>query len=712
MARIEQHGMSRDVYQPCPLCTDKKIKFCCADIADEMAMIMRQLESGQRRTALKRLDKLAETHPDTIWNQMTRAMVLLEDGGREQEILEILARLHEKEPDHVGVMSLHAATILHVSGFDPAREWLWRALRKTHGPSDMLTGLLVTCAEMLGAAGRFLAARQHQVLAMRFAPQDLKHEIFSSLMEFDGNRGIPYPLRGVHSLRPVEGDGERSDAVRKAARLAERGCFGPAADRFAALVESAPEDAALVYNMALCRAWAGDEKLAAEAFTRAAGIEKDFETAAEYAVIGMMLRTLSEDATIQRQAANYRISSASRVLTLLDDHPRVVRQILPPLEEGVSDGVLGHYDLASIAIPDFSEEVEFSEIPRLVAQILIHESSAETDGSPILQVLCDSEQNLEETLQVLRELLGSEFQEPAFSDQSFAVGALPPDFQSLHVTAAIPATLSLTKRVRLTRKLVEGAVDQWLREPRELLGGQSVEEAARSPEHHVTIAGMLYLVDATLFHQRLDVDLNDYRKRLGLPEIATIQPAEDQSLHSFSTIQMHRLAIQDLDDRQLTIVMNRSLMIDHWPFLRPTLMESLRRDIPELDKNRTYAALYQLAHYRGDLEDALHWVKEARSYIAGRGDAFQETVQWDLREVAIRVDEGDTPELRDYLRQITAYYSRKLPRFLDFVRMHLEIRNIDIPLSGSEVIGGAESQGLWTPDQPSGSGKSLWLPGS
>ena len=133
---------------------------------------------------------------------------------------------------------------------------------------------------------------------------------------------------------------------------------------------------------------------------------------------------------------------------------------------------------------------------------------------------------------------------------------------------------------------------------------------------------MLYLLDAAIFHQRLDIDLNDYRKRLGLPEIARIQPTEDQSLHSFSTIQMHRLAIEDLNDRQLSIVMNRSLMIDHWPFLRATLMESLQRDIPELDKNRIYGALFRLAHYRGDTDDALHWINEARSYVATGEDAF------------------------------------------------------------------------------------------
>ena len=703
--------MSRDVYQPCPLCTDKKIKFCCADIADEMAMIMRQLESGQRRTALKRLEKLGETHPDTVWNQLTRAMVLLEDGQREQEILEILTRLHEKEPDHVGVMALYAATLLQTSGYEQAREWLWRALRKTQEPSELFAGLLTTFAEILGGSGRFLAARQHQVLAMRFAPQVLKHEIFTSLMELDGSRTIPYPLRGVHSLRPVEGDGERKEAGRKAARLAERGCFGPAAERFAALVEKTPDDAALVYNMALCRAWAGDESLAAEGFVRAAGIEKDFETAAEYAVIGLMLQTLVDDSTIHRKQVLYRISSASRVLTLLDDQPRLVRQQIPQ-QEGISDGIAGYYDLAHCPVPDFSEEVGFSEIPKLIGRIVVVQSSAETDGSPLLQVVCESEEDHENAFNLLRELLGSEMQEPAVETHDVTVGAIPPDFHALHSEPVFPSSLSLTERARLTRDFMVESVEQWLSQPQELLGGQTLEDAAGNQEHHVTIAGMLYLLDAAIFHQRLDIDLNDYRKRLGLPEIARIQPTEDQSLHSFSTIQMHRLAIEDLNDRQLSIVMNRSLMIDHWPFLRATLMESLQRDIPDLDKNRIYGALFRLAHYRGDTDDALHWISEARSYVASGEDAFTEIVQWDLREVAIRVDLGDTPELREYLRKVTSYYSRKLPNFLDFVQMHLEARNINIPLSGDGKIAGAESQGLWTPDQPSESGKSLWLPGS
>ncbi|HEX6985633.1 MAG TPA: tetratricopeptide repeat protein, partial [Planctomycetaceae bacterium] len=219
--------MAFDVYQPCPFCTDKKLKFCCADIAEEMEKVARLSENGQNRAAMKILDKLAASHPNTVWNEATRATLLLGEG-QAAEAKAVLEKLHAAAPENQAVIALLATAAFTADGYEAAREAIWRAFRKATGYADLVSSLAMGIAGEMFDQKKYLSARQHLTLAMRLAPPRDKQAIFVRLLEFDGNADIPYPLRSVHSLREVGGDAERQDAARKATRLAERGCFGPA----------------------------------------------------------------------------------------------------------------------------------------------------------------------------------------------------------------------------------------------------------------------------------------------------------------------------------------------------------------------------------------------------------------------------------------------------------------------------------------------------
>jgi tetratricopeptide (TPR) repeat protein len=302
--------MAFDVYQPCPFCTDKKLKFCCADIAEEMEKVTRLSESGQHRAAMKILDKLAVSRPNTVWNEATRATLLLGEGQVE-EAKAILEKLHGVEPENLAVIGMLATAAFAADGYTAAREAIWRAFRKAAGHADLVSALALGIAGEMFDSRKYLSARQHLTLAMRLAPARDKQAIFVRLLEFDGNADIPYPLRSVHSLREISGDAERQDAARKAMRLAERGCFGPAAERFVHLAQDAPDDAAIEYNFALCKAWEGDEEVAAEAFGRASLAETDFELAAEYAAIEQILRGNFDDRIVRMKGGDFRLYSAA-----------------------------------------------------------------------------------------------------------------------------------------------------------------------------------------------------------------------------------------------------------------------------------------------------------------------------------------------------------------------------------------------------------------
>ncbi len=165
-------------------------------------------QRGNAKAALSTLEKLAEKNPTTPWNQATRASLLL-NTGRAEEALEVLEGVLAAEPDNKSVLALHAAASLAVKGFEGSRQPLWRAFRKSapHYP-DLVSGVAAAAAGELYNRRRYPAAREHLACALRFAAPDRKQELFMRLMEFDGNAEVPYPLRSVHPLAEVPGEGD------------------------------------------------------------------------------------------------------------------------------------------------------------------------------------------------------------------------------------------------------------------------------------------------------------------------------------------------------------------------------------------------------------------------------------------------------------------------------------------------------------------------
>src|SRR5690606_37937043 len=84
------------------------------------------------------------------------------------------------------------------------------------------------------------------------------------------------------------GDDDIKD-VEKARRLAEIGCWGPAAKVYAALAEKHPQSAPLQQNLGLCRAWDGDQAGAATALHAAAKLDSDRFNAIECEAVAQLL---------------------------------------------------------------------------------------------------------------------------------------------------------------------------------------------------------------------------------------------------------------------------------------------------------------------------------------------------------------------------------------------------------------------------------------
>lgn len=206
------------------------------------------------------------------------------------------------------------------------------------------------------------------------------------LLEFDGNGEIPYPLRSVHPLAEVEPGGEISEAVAEAAakarRIAESGCYGAAADRYAAAASKATGHAGLRMNVGLCRAWDADHGAASGALTKAAAKESDFEVAAELEAIGQLLTIAEEGGSIDLKERVYVVPSVSGLLSDLDDRPRFHRLTVTPEPDGPPPPT-AVYELLDREMPTALDGATAADVPNVVGELSIFDSrgaGGEQDG--------------------------------------------------------------------------------------------------------------------------------------------------------------------------------------------------------------------------------------------------------------------------------------------------------------------------------------------
>ena len=724
--------MAADAYSPCPYCvgTDKKKKFCCAGIEQDMAKVDRLKARGKPKQALSALEKLAEKKPTTPWNQATRASLLI-NSGRAGEALPILEAVLAEEPENKSVLALHAAASLAVKGYAASRQPLWRAFRKSapYYP-DLVSGVAAAAAGRLYRDRRYPAAREHLVCALKFAAQDRKQDLFMRLMEFDGDAEVPYPLRSVHPLNAVGGGDEAQLAGAKARRIAESGCYGAAADKYAQLAKAAPNDADVRANVGYCRAFDGDHAAAAGALKKAAELETDFETAAEYEAIAQLLALTADAETVDLKERVFAVDSTSGLLTDLDGNDLFHRLPDDPRDDGPEppDAV---YEILDRPVPGDHAGLTRTGVPNVVGELTVFDAPAGSlknrdDGAGPRAVLSAfSGEEWDAALAAVEAAGLQAAPDEEQVDRGDGEFGLPKELWGLRWRWAFPDGMPLRERRALEGEEWHHRVETvWPDTPLAALDGETPLAVAKLGEPSVPLAGALYVLDAVCDRGRYELDLNDLREQFSLPTVSPETAAEDANLAAYSILRLQRTDVAGLSDRQLLTVMNRALLVHPARFLRAVLTEALGRDslAEEFDRQRAYHTLGELARDRYDYGEAFDWLEKGRSEAKEADDPFEAVFRWDTRELALRLETPDDPELAPLIERLDSYYGPKLPQFRPYLLQILAAHDVDPPASVRAAVTGGDAEpapagetpgGLWTPDSEAaaGGGKKLILPG-
>ena len=713
--------MALDVYAPCPCGSGKKLKFCCADLAEDMDRVSRQIESNQPRQALQQLEALDRRHPQNSWVTTTRALVQIEIGDA-AAARDVLRTFLEKNPDHEFAIVLYATAAFQADGLDAAKRAIHRAFQRgvKRFPS-MVAGLAGAMAAVFQSRGRMLAAREHVALAMRFSPDRERQEIFVRLLEFDNDVQVPYLLRSVHALPSITISDEINQEAKKALKYASVGCWSVAADLFEKLATANADQATLWHSVGLCRAWDGDETAAATALHRAAALYgEDAATAVDCETIAQLLDWNTAPERRARMLLNGGISSVSRLLTALDTGDRLFRLELPPQSpdgQPLPSAIYQVLDRPKSAMPA-PTELTLETVPTVISQITIFDADPETKEPAEIDVTGLKGSDFDTAVELAKAAAGDLVtwkDAPEETNEWVPEETLPLTWQ----WAFPPKTpVALRRRLELDRwrNILETV---WPQLPQRALQGRTPVEAAKDPASRVAVLASVYVLDAHCLRAGHELDLDGILSRLGIEPLPPFDVQPETSLNSLSPLQWLRLPLDKLTDPQMLSTVNRALLVHHDRFLAKALQIAVQREAcrKELDLVRLYQTLADLARQHGRREESYRWLDEGRKLAASEPNNFEKVWSWDLRELLTRLEDPSDPGLQPLIDKFVNFYSPKLPQMRPYLEQMFAVAGVPSPWTSGILTpgaGGSTGGGLWTPESESantGAGGKLWLPG-
>ncbi len=719
--------MPFDTYDPCPCGSEKKLKFCCQALVVDMQKVIKLQENDQTRMALQQLERLEKSHPGNPWIVTSCAGILLGQGNA-GEAKKMLENLIEGHPNHLFALTLYATAVLAADGYPAAKPAICLSFQRCSAAFPGLVGTLaMVVASLMFESRKYMASRQHLALVMRLVPEEERQDVFLRLLDFDSNRDLPYPLRSVHQLAHDTGAGGNEKEVHWATLLSNAGCWEPAAKLYEKLAEQEPENANAWYNTALCRAWDGDERRAVDALRQAARLHSDFHAAVECETIAQLLEINSTEDRVEVVTSEYSVQSVSKLLTLLEQEDRLARLGIPPRENADGPSPVGLFQILD-RLPPSSQDTEslrIEAVPNVLAHIEVFDEVTEEDRSG-QALLTGFEGEKYETARNLFEAAANGEIEANVSETQEDVPreSVPREQFQLHWRWYFSPKTPTRLRRNLEQEQWQRVIGEvWLTSPLIGLGGKTPLEAAGDSELKLPLTASVFVFDAFCDRNRYSLDIDALFSRLDLDKSKPIEVSQNMPLNAYSAMQLHRLPVGELSDDQLTYTLNRALLIHHGAFLYEVLTEVLQRPscAKAVDLDRVYSTLTDLCRDQNRPEEALQWAAKGKEFAKTQEKAFENTLQWELSELGLRLENPDDPGLGPLLKHLAEHYGPKIPQLNTYLASLLEAYGVKSPWDSDEAavitdVGSRSTteDAIWTPSSPQetpGGEQKLWIPG-
>ena len=717
--------MARDPYNPCPCGSGNKLKFCCADVSVEMDKVERLLGNNQPHMALQAMEKILESHPNSQWTTVCLASTLI-NADEPEQAKQVLRPLLKQHPEQPVANALYALAAYNADGYPDCKRAAHRAFKQsTQALPDLVGTLTKTIAESLWNDGQVMASRQYMVIAMRLLHDEARREVFENLLELDGDTTIPYPLRGTRQPMDFDDSGAAEKPARLAARLALVGCFDEAAEVLETIAEGHPHDAALAYNIGLFRAWDGDHSAAIVAFRKASNQFDSAADAVECEVLAQCLELTDPDHRAAMRLRRFELSSVSQLLSKLDDAEQFSR--VGGAEDETSaehNAPVARYVFLNRPISEHEayQEWTWETVPLVEGRIAIFDRDSEDEQPAQVFVIGLEGEELDRTVQSFQTVVG-DLAVPTAQDEiddpsTDVTGHVPKSELPLRWSGFIPPEAPREISHRTAQQRWDAIVeDIWPMHPLSVLGDRTPTEAAAAGDAAVALEAALVVFDAYADARDYILPVDKLRDRLSLASPEPLVVDEQTNLNSLTVLQIHRLDWSALPGTSFSRLLQRATVLRHSRLLYDALQEALNRPDETSQPQARDRILVTIAGLCGNAlkrDEAYHWIEKGRQHAADSDNAFESLLEWKMRELTLRIECPDDPQLKDLLDDLWHHYGAKLPQLREYLVTLVEAASVTAPWETAILTPGVSSTNAdpWSPAEQSGGEKTLWLPGS
>lgn len=633
--------MNSDPYAPCPCGSGKKFKWCCQPIYAGINHAFQQEAEGQHDNALRIITKVTEEHSGNpeAWGQLARFYF---GRGKLEEAEKALDKAFAINSNYPYGLLLRALFRFQ-EGELPGALVLARKAAEAYAPEAKsyladVYGIIFEC-EM--KRNRPVAARAALRIVCRGRPEE--EELGARFESLFGEQGtLPACARRDYQLLPPPtATGERRVAWDRAfTEAAASPKLARLAPTFEKLAKQDENDCPAWFNLAIVRAWLGDNQAALEAIDRYLALETDDARAETAAALAEVLRC-GEGLEEESDYATYSFG-----LQFRDPQP-----ISDLLQEW-------HQEQRVIPLPTDQKGVFFAMVLDYGGPSVITSGAAAPKGGQMggyLLVLGDflklwgpNKDNIGKLRESIRQKL------------NLGLDDAPVQREAVHfedvVSDALYFPLNVSKEEgtqRVIEHLQKHYEDRWIHQPRRALSGTPPVDAVGHPQLRKKLLGVIRFVQDCAANGMVSAyDFNRLRRKLGLatdaaPAAMAADGKAGPDINAMGAAELAGLSVEGLDVNQLEQAFQTAQRLDAGELAAQFASALVARPVQSgQDRFPVFSYLVQHSLKEGRTDEALARVSEG-ARLDSEFNEGKRRDDYELRRGQVHVKRGEPEQAAD-----------------------------------------------------------------
>ncbi len=706
--------MELDVYTPCPVHPEKKIKFCCGkEIASELNQIFSKFEARQPAAALDSLNRLIEKVGPKDCLQSLKVQLLASLGEYEKAGV-ANEQFLVANPNHSVGLEQRAVMLANQGRVNEAFEALQTAMDNLPGsqiPVGFAMAFLVVGTAMY-KAGLIWPARAHVEFAKLLKPNDEQIEKMAHYISMACNNLFLKRLL-LPAPTPIE-ETPWKKRYENAAKASRRGQFRKAVELAKKALEMEPDSPLLIQNLAihqsnipnseeLVAAWKSvAEHPAIQLVDRVEAnvIVQSFSDSAPQDLKPIKLVTFEFE---QNYDTIHELALTSKRLvvdqmdeTLEDDDGPPPRAAFLYLDRNRIDNVRG---------------LSTQQIPKVLGQVLLY--GKQTDRPARFEIVIKETDSFELNLKEFQAI----FQNQLKQLEGESLGEYSITSEQLQVSWHLPPQTERNEFQRLEREHQMELAQRLATMPLGFLGFKSLKELSQTTQGKIQAQAVIEKISLSMDGQPWQEEFRTAAyAALGIEPLQRITFKSIDEIHS--PFQAVFANLDELSNENLQVLFLSASGIGNISLLR-RLAERLLKDgqfSKELPKENL---LMTLAQVESDDDRCFDYIAQAKQAAPAGTTSFGQILVMEFEQRLMR---GRFQGMRQIMVELQKNYLRDriVSERLGYVLAKYGLITPDGRVMLPPEQETTTKSGLWTPDAPTGgdeeaasgpAGSKLWVPG-